>query len=305
MKRSRRRQSKSKSKAVVSEEVSSIEWENIVMTEQEEDLIYRMHRLVGDRYPPFITLAKMHAYNDSTIEKTVESLYQYFLCKLDRWKPSCGSGSGRGRIAKRLQMHLSSPSSSSLHETRELLATRILDSYEKVLAILSGWYPTGEPSPATGGPAGPSSFRCRSESPPSRGGGGGAGGPIRQGVTESSPQQHNNHQQQLTSQEETLENLVRGLRVITEDLDSQLQNHPPLPPPYNNLNLPPPSGTTLNFQGNTDHIGFQIAGSGHLSEIVSAAASSRTSTIRASASFDHSIDGFNPNNPFGGPGFFN
>ncbi|KAK4776699.1 hypothetical protein SAY86_005387 [Trapa natans] len=50
MKRSRRRQSKSKSKAVVSEEVSSIEWENIVMTEQEEDLIYRMHRLVGDRW---------------------------------------------------------------------------------------------------------------------------------------------------------------------------------------------------------------------------------------------------------------
>ncbi|KAI8544986.1 hypothetical protein RHMOL_Rhmol07G0007900 [Rhododendron molle] len=30
-------------------EVSSIEWEVINMTEQEEDMIYRMHKLVGDR----------------------------------------------------------------------------------------------------------------------------------------------------------------------------------------------------------------------------------------------------------------
>ncbi|KMZ63222.1 Myb family transcription factor [Zostera marina] len=33
-----------------SEEVSSIEWEYINMTDEEEDLIYRMHRLVGDRW---------------------------------------------------------------------------------------------------------------------------------------------------------------------------------------------------------------------------------------------------------------
>ncbi|XP_021293049.1 MYB-like transcription factor ETC3 [Herrania umbratica] len=32
------------------EEVSSIEWEIIKVTEQEEDLIYRMHRLVGERW---------------------------------------------------------------------------------------------------------------------------------------------------------------------------------------------------------------------------------------------------------------
>ncbi|KAL3815119.1 hypothetical protein ACJIZ3_016387 [Penstemon smallii] len=32
------------------EEVSSIEWEVIQMTEQEEDIICRMHRLVGDRW---------------------------------------------------------------------------------------------------------------------------------------------------------------------------------------------------------------------------------------------------------------
>ncbi|EOY23462.1 hypothetical protein QUC31_008272 [Theobroma cacao] len=32
------------------EEVSSIEWEFIKVTEQEEDLIYRMHRLVGERW---------------------------------------------------------------------------------------------------------------------------------------------------------------------------------------------------------------------------------------------------------------
>ncbi|XP_073127125.1 MYB-like transcription factor ETC3 isoform X1 [Henckelia pumila] len=31
-------------------EVSSIEWEFIDMTEQEEDIISRMHRLVGDRW---------------------------------------------------------------------------------------------------------------------------------------------------------------------------------------------------------------------------------------------------------------
>ncbi|KAB5527187.1 hypothetical protein DKX38_021034 [Salix brachista] len=31
-------------------EVSSIEWEFINMSEQEEDLIYRMHKLVGDRW---------------------------------------------------------------------------------------------------------------------------------------------------------------------------------------------------------------------------------------------------------------
>ncbi|XP_052170908.1 MYB-like transcription factor ETC1 [Diospyros lotus] len=33
-----------------SEEVSSIEWESINMTEQEEDLICRMYKLVGDRW---------------------------------------------------------------------------------------------------------------------------------------------------------------------------------------------------------------------------------------------------------------
>ncbi|KAI5598794.1 hypothetical protein POPTR_002G168900v4 [Populus trichocarpa] len=31
-------------------EVSSIEWEFINMSEQEEDLIYRMYKLVGDRW---------------------------------------------------------------------------------------------------------------------------------------------------------------------------------------------------------------------------------------------------------------
>ncbi|PIA49074.1 hypothetical protein AQUCO_01300134v1 [Aquilegia coerulea] len=32
------------------EEVTSIKWKTIRMTEQEEDLISRMHRLVGDRW---------------------------------------------------------------------------------------------------------------------------------------------------------------------------------------------------------------------------------------------------------------
>ncbi|XP_047339666.1 MYB-like transcription factor ETC3 [Impatiens glandulifera] len=33
-----------------SEEVSSIEWKFIKLSEEEEDLVYRMHRLVGDRW---------------------------------------------------------------------------------------------------------------------------------------------------------------------------------------------------------------------------------------------------------------
>ncbi|KAK6804639.1 hypothetical protein RDI58_002423 [Solanum bulbocastanum] len=32
------------------EEVNSMEWEFIRMSKQEEDLIYRMHKLVGDRW---------------------------------------------------------------------------------------------------------------------------------------------------------------------------------------------------------------------------------------------------------------
>ncbi|XP_042481717.1 MYB-like transcription factor ETC3 isoform X2 [Macadamia integrifolia] len=45
----RRRRKQAKTVKNVSE-VSSIEWEVINMTEQEEDLIYRMHRLVGDKW---------------------------------------------------------------------------------------------------------------------------------------------------------------------------------------------------------------------------------------------------------------
>ncbi|XP_059662226.1 transcription factor CPC-like [Cornus florida] len=39
-----------KNESTNSEEVSSIEWEFINMTDQEEDLINRMYRLVGDRW---------------------------------------------------------------------------------------------------------------------------------------------------------------------------------------------------------------------------------------------------------------
>uniref|UniRef100_A0A2P2JW56 Transcription factor CPC n=1 Tax=Rhizophora mucronata TaxID=61149 RepID=A0A2P2JW56_RHIMU len=45
----RRRRKQAKTSSCCSEEVSSIEWEFINMSEQEEDLIYRMHKLVGDR----------------------------------------------------------------------------------------------------------------------------------------------------------------------------------------------------------------------------------------------------------------
>ncbi|KAG6749605.1 hypothetical protein POTOM_046663 [Populus tomentosa] len=47
----RRRKKQAKTTSCCSEqEVSSIEWEFINMSEQEEDLIYRMHNLVGDRW---------------------------------------------------------------------------------------------------------------------------------------------------------------------------------------------------------------------------------------------------------------
>ncbi|KAI5564740.1 hypothetical protein BDE02_14G079100 [Populus trichocarpa] len=47
----RRRKKQAKTTSSCSEqEVSSIEWEFINMSEQEEDLIYRMHNLVGDRW---------------------------------------------------------------------------------------------------------------------------------------------------------------------------------------------------------------------------------------------------------------
>ncbi|MBA0732689.1 hypothetical protein Gogos_016762 [Gossypium gossypioides] len=39
-----------KTSGCCSEEVSSIEWEFINMSEQEEDLIYRMYKLVGDKW---------------------------------------------------------------------------------------------------------------------------------------------------------------------------------------------------------------------------------------------------------------
>ncbi|KAF9671166.1 hypothetical protein SADUNF_Sadunf12G0019200 [Salix dunnii] len=50
MDRRRRRRKQAKINNAESEEVSSIEWEFINMSEQEEDLIYRMYRLVGERW---------------------------------------------------------------------------------------------------------------------------------------------------------------------------------------------------------------------------------------------------------------
>uniref|UniRef100_A0A7N2KV44 Myb-like domain-containing protein n=1 Tax=Quercus lobata TaxID=97700 RepID=A0A7N2KV44_QUELO len=44
----KRPRKQAKTRCSTSEEVSSIEWDFIKMTEQEEDLICRMYRLVGD-----------------------------------------------------------------------------------------------------------------------------------------------------------------------------------------------------------------------------------------------------------------
>ncbi|XP_039048156.1 transcription factor CPC-like [Hibiscus syriacus] len=46
----RRRRKQAKTTGSCSEEVSSIEWEFINMSEQEEVLIYRMYKLVGDKW---------------------------------------------------------------------------------------------------------------------------------------------------------------------------------------------------------------------------------------------------------------
>ncbi|ONI23373.1 hypothetical protein PRUPE_2G185200 [Prunus persica] len=46
----KRRRKQAKTSTCCSEEVSSIEWEFINMSEQEEDLICRMYKLVGDRW---------------------------------------------------------------------------------------------------------------------------------------------------------------------------------------------------------------------------------------------------------------
>ncbi|XP_054783283.1 transcription factor CPC-like [Prosopis cineraria] len=46
----KRRRKQAKTESSYAEEVSSIEWEFINMSEQEEDLIHRMYKLVGDRW---------------------------------------------------------------------------------------------------------------------------------------------------------------------------------------------------------------------------------------------------------------
>ncbi|XP_058224992.1 transcription factor TRY-like [Rhododendron vialii] len=50
MDRRRPRKQAKTTPSTTSEEVSSIEWEFIRMTDQEEDIINRMYRLVGDRW---------------------------------------------------------------------------------------------------------------------------------------------------------------------------------------------------------------------------------------------------------------
>ncbi|KAH9731642.1 transcription factor TRY [Citrus sinensis] len=51
MDKRRRKQAKTTTTTFYSEEVSSIEWEFINMSEQEEDLIYRMWALIAGRIP--------------------------------------------------------------------------------------------------------------------------------------------------------------------------------------------------------------------------------------------------------------
>ncbi|KAL1198107.1 MYB-like transcription factor ETC3 [Cardamine amara subsp. amara] len=46
----RTKQPKTNPIVATSEEVSSLEWEAVNMSEEEEDLVCRMHKLVGDRW---------------------------------------------------------------------------------------------------------------------------------------------------------------------------------------------------------------------------------------------------------------
>lgn len=61
-----------------SEEVSSIEWEYINMTDEEEDLIYRMHRLVGDRFV-FLFVGIFVSFDDSINVRADGQMNSFFL----------------------------------------------------------------------------------------------------------------------------------------------------------------------------------------------------------------------------------
>ncbi|CAA6661047.1 unnamed protein product [Spirodela intermedia] len=68
----RRWRKKPKATKCESEEVSSARWEAIDMTDQEEDLIYRMYRLVGDRW---------NLIAGRTPGRTAEEIERFWLMK--------------------------------------------------------------------------------------------------------------------------------------------------------------------------------------------------------------------------------
>lgn len=55
-------------------EVSSIEWEFINMSEQEEDLIYRMYKLVGDRWNGWFSLL-----HNNQVKMKVQIFFLFFF----------------------------------------------------------------------------------------------------------------------------------------------------------------------------------------------------------------------------------
>ncbi|KAJ6359336.1 hypothetical protein OIU76_000965 [Salix suchowensis] len=85
MDRRRRRRRQAKINISESEEVSSIEWEFINMSEQEEDLIYRMYRLVGERYVYSESLATFTMTLPFLVSISVS--YLFFEGGLCRTKP--------------------------------------------------------------------------------------------------------------------------------------------------------------------------------------------------------------------------
>ncbi|KAL0674714.1 hypothetical protein Bca4012_002695 [Brassica carinata] len=75
----RRRHRQSKAKASCSEEVSSIEWEAVKMTEEEEDLISRMYKLVGDSLS--YTVRRWELIAGRIPGRTPEEIERYWLMK--------------------------------------------------------------------------------------------------------------------------------------------------------------------------------------------------------------------------------
>ncbi|CAN6894927.1 unnamed protein product, partial [Brassica oleracea] len=63
-------------------EVCSVEWKFINMSEQEEDLILRMYRLVGDRYILSSFLSLPRSFAGTLPQKIMTYIYMYYIVQV-------------------------------------------------------------------------------------------------------------------------------------------------------------------------------------------------------------------------------